>query len=85
MIVGGYLEGVQLVSEAFVDFRCEPTMFLYQRLQQLLLVTTRDVKDYKELRTKSITHWSNMVYLRDCLNENVLIVVSHLNAIKKSA
>ena len=85
MIVGGYLEGVQLVSEAFVDFRGEPTMFLYQRLQQLLLVTTRDVKDYKELRTKSITHWSNMVYLSDSFNENVLIVVSHLNAIKKSA
>ncbi len=76
---------MQLVSEAFVDFGGEPTMFLYQRLQQVLLVTTRDVKDYKELRTKLITHWSNMIYLRDSLNENVLIVVSHLNAIKKSA
>jgi hypothetical protein len=66
---------MQLVGEAFMNFSCESSMLLNQRFEQILLITGWNVKD----------HGSNMIDLGDNLNENVLVVVSHLNRIKKSA
>ena len=63
---------MKLVCEAFMDFRGESSMLLNQRFEQILLITGWNVKD----------HGSNMIDLGDNLNENVLVVVSHLNRIK---
>ena len=42
-----YLEWVQLVREALVDFRGHSSVLLDQRLQQVLLLAGRDVENYR--------------------------------------
>jgi hypothetical protein len=44
----GYLEGVQLVGEALVELGGESAVLLNERFQEVLFLTIRDVKDYRE-------------------------------------
>ncbi len=43
-----YLEGVELVGEALMELGDQAAMLLDKRLQDVLLLTIRDVKDYRD-------------------------------------
>jgi len=44
----GYLEGVELEGEALVELGGESAVLLDKRLQEVLFLTIRDVKDYRD-------------------------------------